>query len=326
MKEAESYQPDTLRFTKPLKEMQQIPAPGALNPGRAPAVPVIPLTEREELRTSQDTVAQQPAPPTREQLRWWWWQREKNLLVDSSRYMEPRAAGQVYQSHGPEKGSFRLPVREVNRYHNDWLTLLILLAVVLLASVRTGWNKYLVQLFHAVVTETAAERLFQEKNNSVYWAAFQLDVLFYLMFSAFIFQLTDYFQVEIPGRNFVRYAICLAAVVSYFMVKKILYRLTGFLVEQGGETWGFLFRMNNFNRVTGIMLLPVVLLIAFSPFRQADVLITAGILSIISLYVLLIARGFITLLKKEFSIFYLFLYFCTLEFLPLVLIYNILVV
>lgn len=325
MKEVESYRPDSLRFPQPLRELQ-LPSPGEFIPGRPAVVPAIPSVRQDEWPASQDTAEQQPAPPTPGQLRWWWWQREKNLLVDSSRYMEPKTAGQFYSSHGPESGAFRLPEREVNRSGTDWLTLVIFVAMVLLASVRTGWHKYLVQLFYAVVNASAADRLYQEKNSSVYWGAFQLDVLFYLLFSAFLFQLVNHFHLEVAGRNFVRYTICLAAVVFYFLIKKTIYIFTGYVVERTGETGEYLFQMNTFNRVAGIILLPIVLLIAFSPFRQPDVLITAGILIIISLYVLLITRGFITLLKKEFSIFYLFLYFCTLEFLPLVLIYNTLVV
>jgi len=104
----------------------------------------------------------------------------------------------------------------------------------------------------------------------------------------------------------------------------MLYRFAGLLIERSGETEEYLFNMNNYNRITGVGLLPVITLIAFSPFQNIGWLVSTGVFLVVSLYFLLISRGFITLLKKQFSIFYLFLYFCTLEFLPLVLLYKIL--
>ncbi len=155
--------------------------------------------------------------------------------------------------------------------------------------------------------------------------AFRLEVYFYLTFSVFLFQVLNYFRVGLPYKNFGLYLFSLALVLGYFLLKKFAYRLVGFITEGTAETNEYLFNMNNANRVMGLTLFPFILLIAFFPFEDTTVPLTLGIFAAAILYFLLLYRGFIILLKKQFSIFYLFLYFCTLEFLPLVLLYKIIV-
>lgn len=323
-----TYQKDTTKGANPLEALPVLPNTGKLNIERSQTIPIMPLIPRDTTEQKTDTIeaSSRPAPPTREQLRYWWWQREKKLLVGDSRYMLPRGEIELTSSLKTETQGFRLPVRRINRENNDWLTLLLMVVLVLLALVRTAWDKYMGNLFHSAVNYSTSSRIFQEKNTSVLQGAFWLDVLFYLVFSVFVFQLLDYFRIDLPWRKIYQYLFSLGLVLVYFSAKKMIYRLMGILVEKKSETGEFLFNMDNFNRVTGLVLFPVVTVIAFYPFSSVLLPIAIGLFVFVSLYLLLLSRGFLILLKKQFSIFYLFLYFCTLEFLPLVLLYKILVV
>jgi hypothetical protein len=259
------------------------------------------------------------------QLRQSWWQRERNLLVDGSRYMEPRAdalATLVMVSPQPE---LQLPQRLIQQVNYDWLTVVLLLSVAIFATIRTSWNKYMVNLFLSVTNYSTSNRMYQEKNTSLRQGSFLLDVLFYLTFSAFLFQVLNYFRLDFPFRNFYLYLISFGVVLGYFFFKKAIYRIMGFILERKTETIEYLFHAGSFKRVAGLVLLPVVAIIAFFPFGNLQIPVIAGLIVVSLLYFLLILRGFIVLLKKQFSIFYLFLYFCTLEILPLVLLYRILV-
>jgi hypothetical protein len=114
----------------------------------------------------------------------------------------------------------------------------------------------------------------------------------------------------------------LAAVVVYFLTKKLAYRALGSIFIDAGDTSEFLFNMDNFNRGAGILLLPIVALIEYYPSENPMVVVFLGILTTSVFYIMLLKRGVSILLKKQFPIFYLFLYLCTLEILPLLLIYK----
>lgn len=323
-----TYQQDTTKAADPLRNLPGLPATGGLKIDRTAPVPLEPIPERQTAETdSGSNVARPaPAPPTATQLRYRWWQREQNLLVEGSRYMEPRTETNVAAATITKIEGFRLPARTVARENYDWLTILLLFVLVLLASVRTFWGKYLGHLFHSVVNYSTSLRLFQEKNTALLQGTFQLDILFYLIFSTFVFQLLQFFRIDLPWENFSLFLFSLVLVLFYFLAKKALYRLMAFINEKTHETGEYLFNMNNINRVTGLVLFPLVAVIAFYPFSNIGYPVITGLIAVLFLYFLLLSRGLIILFRKQFSIFYLFLYFCTLEILPLVLLYKILVV
>jgi len=82
--------------------------------------------------------------------------------------------------------------------------------------------------------------------------------------------------------------------------------------------------MDSINRVGGLILFPLVITGVFFPYSPSGASVFLGIFVLLIMYLKLLQRGILILFKKQFSIFYLFLYFCTLEFVPLVLLYNIL--
>jgi len=323
-----TYQQDTTRVKLPVEKNTGIPEGGQLNIERTAPIPLEPIPERKTEIKEVDTVKPPPKAtgPTRAQLRNIWWQQENKLVIGDSRYIEPRTEFQLVSPSNNETVGLQLPAHQINQMNYDWLTFLLLVALAIFAFVRTSWNKYMLHLFQSVVNNATSVRLFQEKNTSDLQGAFLLDILFYLVISVFTFQLLSFFQVDLPFGNSRLFLFSIGLIVAYFLIKKLIFRFFGFLIEKTGETKEYLFNMNNFARVAGIVLFPVVTIIAFYPFSSIEIPVFAGMIVVGTIYFLLITRGFTILLNKQFSIFYLFLYFCTLEFLPLVLLYKILVV
>jgi hypothetical protein len=323
-----TYQQDTTRVKLSGENNPVISEGGQLNIKPTAPLPLISAPERKTEIKNADTLKSQPKStgPTKAQQRYLWWQQENKLVIGNSRYIEPRTEFQLVSASNNESVGLQLPAHQLNQINYDWLTFLLLVALAIFASVRTTWNKYMLYLFQSVVNNATSARMFQEKNTSDLQGAFQLDILFYLVFSVFIFQLLNFFNIDLPIRNSRLFLFSIGLIVAYFLIKKLIYRFLGFLIEKTGETKEYLFNMNNFARVAGIVLFPVVTVIAFYPFSNIKVPVFSGIFLVGIIYFLLITRGFVILLNKQFSIFYLFLYFCTLEFLPLVLLYKILVV
>ena len=264
---------------------------------------------------------QKTAPESRTRL----WKSEQKMLIGDSRYIQPKNEVRLTTTTKAADVRLALPNRAIRAENTDWLTILLILTLVLFATVRNSYSKYLTNLLQSLVNYSTSFRMFEERNYSVLSGAFRLEVYFYLTFSIFLFQVIKYFDVGLPYKNFGLYLFCLGLVLLYFILKKLVYKMVGFVTEGISETSEYLFNMDNINRVSGMVLFPFVLLIAFFPFNSILIPLFLGILSIAALYILLLQRGFIILLKKQFSIFYLFLYFCTLEFLPLVLLYKIVV-
>jgi hypothetical protein len=167
--------------------------------------------------------------------------------------------------------------------------------------------------------------MFGEKNYSVLHGAFRLEILFYVTLSIFLYQVFQHFQLTLAHENFPLYLTSAILVIAYFFGKKIVYSAIGAVFEGTSETKEYLFNVDNFNRSLGLVLLPVVALINYYPANNPVNMVFVGVFIVVVFYIFLIQRGISILLRKQFSIFYLFLYLCILEFLPLLLIYKVVV-
>ena len=123
-----------------------------------------------------------------------------------------------------------------------------------------------------------------------------------------------------------KYLIIFAGVIVYFGLKQGLYSVQGKMAEANAETQEVLYNMNLFNRILGVVLIPVTLILAFSRLPNPEILVGIGGIMVLLCYILLVLRGLKILLRKDFPIFYLILYLCTLEILPLFYIYKLVLV
>ena len=287
--------------------------------------PVLEYNAQEEPANQTETT-QINFRPTVQQIRYREMQRESQLLVNGERYMEPINEIRLISSVDINTEKLRLPYREKTGNNTDWLTIILLLGLVLFASVKNSFSKYIKHLMQSVFNYSTARRMFYEKNNSVYFASLRLEIFYYIAVSVFLYQIAIHYGIVFQFGKFYLFLICFVLLVAYYAVKIVLYRFVGLLIERQPETGEYLFNMSNFNSIVGIFIFPVTVFIAFNPFKITGIMIITGILLLLTFYFLLIWRGIKILLKKPFSIFYLFLYLCTLEFLPLLLIYKLAIV
>ncbi|MCW0483458.1 DUF4271 domain-containing protein [Prolixibacteraceae bacterium A06] len=232
----------------------------------------------------------------------------------------------VLYTAAPGRNELVLPEKKIDRGTPDWVVGIFLLTLVLFATVRLFFNKYLVQLIDSTINYSSSSRLFRERSLSLTHASFRLDVIFYLVFSLFLFQAVEVFRVSIEINSVVLYLLIFSGVVLYFLLKRLVYLFQGNISGGLPDTQEFLFNMSVYNRILGLVLLPISLVVAFTPLPDPQWAILPGLVAICFFYILLIFRGIRILMRKHFSIFYLILYLCALEILPLLFIYKLVLV
>ena len=217
------------------------------------------------------------------------------------------------------------PGKKVLRTNPDWLIGILLISFLLFASVRLIFNKYLSQLIQSTINYSTFVRSFRERYFNLFHASFRLDIVFSLILALFGYQFLYTYKINLgASKSYFTYLICLGVVIGYFLTKKIIYYIIGILTESKPEVQEYLFSMTVYNRILGLFLLPVTAIIAFVPVTQLEPILYAGLVVIAIFYMMSLIRGAKIFLKKHFSISYLILYLCTLEFLPLILIYVLL--
>lgn len=149
-------------------------------------------------------------------------------------------------------------------------------------------------------------------------------VNFALIFSLLVVQTitqTDIISVFGDTPQHVLFGIISLLVFSFFLVK---YLATGFIAwvfqtQSANATYTRNFYL--FNNLAGVLILPVVIFNAFNP---TPIALYIGWLIVLTLNVFKVYRGIVLgINRSEFSAYYLFLYFCTIELIPILLIAEI---
>ena len=165
-------------------------------------------------------------------------------------------------------------------------------------------------------------QLEREGNLFTERIALGLSIVFLFIFTIAIGQILEYTAgLDFGGREGIwLYLELLGAISGIWLIKSGLIKITGIIFKTTEYARAYLLNNLIFNIKTGLLLfLPVVM----TAFADGPVYTWVSIGVIIFLLVYKVLRGIlIGITNSNFSILYLFIYLCTLEILPFVILYK----
>ena len=111
-------------------------------------------------------------------------------------------------------------------------------------------------------------------------------------------------------------------VTALFIVKRTIILATGFAIGHYKETQEYLFNHTIFTLAAGISLLPILVLLNFMQVDSKMIILTTFVFLLLFIGVRLIKSTVLALKHQAGSLFYIFLYICSLEILPLIVLYK----
>ena len=206
--------------------------------------------------------------------------------------------------------------------NQDWVLGIILIFWMIFASVRVGFLKYLGQIFVSLVNLRAANRLYQQSGYKTMFGAVRLDIIFHLILPLSIFQIASYFKIDIPGYPAILLYLAILLIINgYLYTKILLFRMAGSIVMLKEQTEETVFNTRLYYKALGLVLLPIVTIHAIlSETNFITIWVMAGL--IVIMYIATVIRTIYLGNRKDISFFYLILYLCTLEILPLLLVFK----
>jgi hypothetical protein len=116
--------------------------------------------------------------------------------------------------------------------------------------------------------------------------------------------------------GFLFYLVLVGGIFGIYLIKRIGIRMVKLVADGDFGLGEYEFSVFLINRILGILLFPLGLLVAYAPIFYLPALIytTAGVVLILFLYRLM--RSLLTALETGVTPFYILFYICTLEILP----------
>ena len=208
------------------------------------------------------------------------------------------------------------------RQSTDWITILLLVCLLLFAWIQTVSHKRFAQIFKAVMQPHSVNQLEREGNLFRERITLSLGAIYYIVGSVFIFQLFNAFYT-LPGEidNLSFTALILGVLFSYQMIKSLLIYTSGIIFKTAESSRYYQLNTLIFNQITGIVIFPFAIMALY--WENTTFLIIGGVI-VSLLFGYRLFRGILTgMANKNYNLLYLFLYLCTLEILPLLLLLKV---
>lgn len=234
------------------------------------------------------------------------------LEKDSSKILKP---------FDVEKSTIHL--NQYNSFTNNFILLLLFASFTLLAWVKISFEKYLNQLLRSAILYSEAARMYFDHNTIINRFYLIMNIIFVNSGGLFIYYLIKYIQPAfLEGHPVILLSGCFVLISAIFFYRFIITKTFGFILFQSKTFNEYLHSNYSYFKVLGLFLLPLVLIKSFMFEKYEIELLTIGILLIFILYIISIFRATKIILQKGILIFYWILYLCTVEFLPILLLYK----
>ena len=205
----------------------------------------------------------------------------------------------------------------------DWITIILLLGLVLIAVLKFSYNERFVKLFS--LSYSAKYFTNYSKSKPLIFNTFHL--LFFIVINFNISLLIQYaikaFDPSKISNDFSFFLQLVLLSLLYFLIRYLIGYLLGIIFDLSEEQNHItLLKISNLAYLS-VLFLPLLVLINYSSFALHKILI---IFSLIIALILLITRyvSILRNLKLTFnSFFYILLYLCALELAPILVIYKI---
>ena len=216
--------------------------------------------------------------------------------------------------------------QKINWVERDWLFWPILGILTYFILTRHKHRTFINQTVTSVFYSRMSLRLLKEKNESTSPITQSLLFFYFLTTGLFVFMSMNYYGLYISyTHGFISFLLFSLILAVIYFLKIASIKLLGFIFFQRKVVDEYIHNLKLFNITTGIILLPIVVCIPFLNtylIGEENLIFSGfGLYSIILLFKLF--RGFLISYRQGVSIFYILLYLCTLEILPLALLLRI---
>lgn len=212
--------------------------------------------------------------------------------------------------------------REIHNY--EWLSGLFLLCLILIAWIRFEGQRRIMQVYKVAWARHNINQLERDGNLLNERITPALMFIYIISLSTLILNIVMFYEIEIPGAEhpFALFSIVAGAIIILWLLKMGAIKFSGSIFRTRSESNTYLLTNIVFNTASGLAALPLVLAGHYT--GNEYIIYLAMSIFIIGLLLRFIRSIFVGLSVQSFPVVYLFLYLCTLEILPLLVMYKIL--
>lgn len=201
-----------------------------------------------------------------------------------------------------------------------WLLTALIVLLVFFAILKNAFGKQLFQIISAFYSNRALANLNKEENMITSWSFLLLFVQFGFTLGLFFYLAANYRFNDTVNIGLKAFLAISGAVIVLYLLKILALRFIGFVfdVQKPLAEYTTILYLSYFN--ASLLFIPVITAFCLSPIKYSDFYTVLGIIVLAIIFLGQFFRAVFTILSQHrFSKIYLFLYFCTLEICPMLI-------
>jgi Domain of unknown function (DUF4271) len=216
---------------------------------------------------------------------------------------------------------------EVDYQHGDllpkgeiWILGIIAFLLVLFAVLKNTFTKQLSAVVQSFYSNRALTNLNKEDNLITSWSFLLLFIQFGFTIGMFFYLVAQYRQLQQVQEGFSFFVAISIAIILLYLLKIVCLRILGFVfnVQKPLHQYVSILYLSYFN--ASLLFIPIIIAFALSPAKYGSLYVLLGILTLLVIFVFQFIRAAVNILSQyRFPKLYLFLYFCTLEICPILI-------
>ena len=206
-------------------------------------------------------------------------------------------------------------------YQPSWVMIVIVLSVMILGYLFSAFNSRFIAVIKAFFSNRFTEQLSREEHSLSHPSSVFLSANFLVTSSLFILlAIFSQGNFAVLDFSFLSFLLVVGIVLGIYFIKILTLKILGFIFDKTIVVNEYIFIIYLVNQIIGIAFIPVIIFIAYGQHTLANAFVFIGVLLFIFSLIIRVGKGTITVFASgEVTPFYLFLYLCTFEILPLLL-------
>ena len=210
-----------------------------------------------------------------------------------------------------------------NAVNNDLIFYLLAFFIFLFGIVRTVYSRYFSTLFRVFFNSSLrqsqlTDQLLQSKLPSLFY-----NLVFLISGGLYIYFLLQRINETRRPPDLGMLVLSIAAFTAVYLVKYLGLKFTGWVTGFKEEAETYIFIVFLINKIIGICLLPVIVIVAFSSPILVQIIVTVSLIFIGLMTLMRFLKSYSFLQNKlNVNRFHFFLYIFALEILPLIVMYR----
>jgi len=237
-------------------------------------------------------------------------------------YRRSELKNQAGQTVTKRNSSKRKSVVNVSYTNNTFIFWLVLFTLLLLAIVVNVQRNAISKVVRSITNENVLKLSKREENGGLTGHYIMLYVVFFINLACFIYLIAKHYS---GFDGFSNWLLIFGAVMVIYFIRHMSMTFIGQVFDISKDSSLYSFTIMTFNIFLGLVLIPINLVVAFSPREIGIIALYGGVALILVLLLIRTLRGL--LIGVRFigeHIFQFFLYLCTFEIAPILILLRIL--